>query len=200
MSLKKIESGDKIVWVTEPNIKPEIIIRVKDAWLIGAVNRLIELGDYEGIKKASKESGEMMFDNLIPEDKKPAKWTPITWAELTTEYIHNPAGAGIVFSDVDNKGITAHYFKCSRPELSSTNPYAACYFHYGIWRTIWRKAFPKGDLIIMRTMSFGAPTCDFKFVVNAKKSDRAEMSNFIAKITKKDKSKTRTTDFWKIED
>jgi len=200
MLLKKIESKDKVIWVTEPNAKPEILIQVKDAWLIGAVNRLVELGDYEGIKKAAKESGEVMFDKLIPRKEKPEKWTPMRWVELTTEYIHNPAGAGITFSEISDSGVTAHYFKCSRPELSSTNPHAACYFHYGIWRAIWQKAFPNGDLIIKGIMSFGCPTCDFKFVVNATDSNRKKMGSYIAKITKKYKSKTTPTNFWNTED
>jgi len=137
----------------------------------------------EIIINTAEKLGNRVFEEYVKE--KPEKWTTMEWAEKTAGGIWNQQGTGVVFSEISDKKIMSHVFKCPTPERAGEAPHIACPFSWGYARGVWKKAFQEGEVLMGGTMAHGAPTCEFTWFVKAEK-EHAEMREKVKKYLTKE--------------
>jgi len=172
-----------------------------DRKILKPVESIIEHKGYDGIINIGKLAGEELYKKFFVEegiefqadlkDKEKIE----KWVKIMSEKVFMPYGLGCVFSEISDKKVIFNIFKCSIPDLSSNVPNAACLFHHTLYSTLWKKVFPKGEVIMMHSMGFGAPTCDFKCLTKPDKSEKDEIKKTIELLKQKITEKKKVAKF-----
>lgn len=138
-------------------------------WFIGATATSWKLTKNPTMARIGAErAGERIFNELFGGAK---KWTTKSWAEVAENDFHKQLGSQVKF-EVGESSATMRMLKCPFEDVMRTDRYAACSFHYGTWRGLFRKAFPDGELLLPSVISKGAPECPFKFITKASEDER----------------------------
>ncbi len=136
-------------------------------WFIGAIATSWKLTKNPTLARiASERSGRKIFNEIFGRDK---KWTLKSWVEVAKKDIHGILGTNVNFEEGENH-VSMEILKCPYEDVMELDHYATCSFHYGTWRTLFRKAFPDGELLLGEALnpeviSKGAKKCNFKFIL-----------------------------------
>ncbi|MDI6855828.1 MAG: hypothetical protein QMD21_03465 [Candidatus Thermoplasmatota archaeon] len=171
-----------------PKPLTEFTIRVGDYAILALTDSIFGSLDKneasEVVITAAEELGRLVFEKRV--GKKIEKYTPMDWARLTSGYIWNLQGTGIVFSEISDEKIVAHIFKCPTPERAGKSPHIACPFSWGYARGVWKSIFSEGEVLMGGTMAHGAPTCQFFFYVKAGRELSEERERVRRYLTKEE--------------
>jgi hypothetical protein len=184
--LKKIQSNGKTVWVTRPNLKDKSLLRKRMNVYNMILNAIDENKDAETIMQIAEDFGKTLFKECIKE--RPEKWTIKNWLEPVVENIFNPMGAAATFTKITDKEARSLIFRCPVPEQIDKHN-IPCLFSYGFARGLLKSAFPKGELLMGKTIANGASLCEFVFKSEASEEDRIEIEKIKQKFKESCKSK-----------
>lgn len=182
---KKIESGDNVVWITQPNEIKKILQRRSTALNI-AKGKIVDTGGkIETAILTAEAFGRGLFEDYIK--KKSKEWTIEQWVEPVVENIFNPMGTAATFTEITEDEAKSFVFRYSIDDKESINPYLSSLFTYGFLRGVFLSAFPNGELIMKRSMAEGAPMDEFTFKANTINEDKFEnerikKSKFITEV------------------
>lgn len=149
-SLKKIESGNIIVWITQPNEVKTMLKRREIAFK--QVDGKME--DNKGNIETAGTFGRGLFSEYIIEG--PNNWTIIKWLDTVVENIFNPLGTGAIFTKVTDKEINLKRFRYQLHD-EFEYPNMAFSFTYSYLRGIFMSAFPNDEILMKSSMAVGAP-------------------------------------------
>ncbi|MEW6069191.1 MAG: hypothetical protein AB1485_01100 [Candidatus Thermoplasmatota archaeon] len=171
-----------------PKPLTDFTVRIADYTIIALTDSIFSNLDKkeasELVISSAEELGRLVFDKRV--GKRIEKYTPMEWAKITSTYIWNSQGTGIVFSEISNEKIVSHVFKCPTPERAGKAPHISCPFSWGYARGIWRSAFPDGEVLMGGTMAHGAPTCQFLWYVKTNKKLSEERERVKRYLTKEE--------------
>ena len=167
--LKKIESDGKTVWVTRPNLTEKDLLEERIKAYSTVLKAIEEDKDVDTIMQIAEDFGKTLFEKRIKE--RPEKWTIKNWLEPVVKNIFNPMGAAATFTKITDEEARSVIFRCPVYEQIEKNN-ISCLFSYGFARGLLKSAFPKGELIMGKTMGNGASLCEFVFKAEATDEDR----------------------------
>lgn len=162
---KKIESGNNIVWVTQPNEINTMLKRREIAFNVAKGKLLDSNGKIETVMQTAEAFGRGLFSDFIK--KESDDWTIREWLNPIVENILNPMGTGATFTKITDEEADSLIFRCQLHE-ETEDPHMASLFTYGYLRGMFLSAFPDGELLMERSMAQGAPMMKFTFKANAK--------------------------------
>jgi len=168
---KKIESGDKKVWITQPKEIEKILKRKEIALKIAKGKMIDNGGKIETAMQTAEAFGRGLFEELLKDES--IEWTMDKWLEPVIKNIFNPMGTGATFTNISNDKAKSYIFSYGQSN-EETDDRIATLFNYGFLRGIFRSAFPNGELILENSMVDGAQMDEFIFKANAVESDRLE--------------------------
>ena len=170
-SVRNEESKDHAAWDTRPS-KSEEISKRRDTAFTVALGKLLDThGNIESVMQTGEAFGRGLFAEFIQE--KPEEWTMEKWLDVTMENIFDPMGTSFTLAEIENDKARSLMTQCLLHE-NSEEPHAASLFTYGCIRGLLLSAFPKGELLMGRTMALGAPVTEFTFKTTASYKDRFE--------------------------
>ena len=188
-SLKKIESGDRTVWITQPNEIENIIDKRETAFNIAKEKLTNEPDKIETAMQIAEAFGRGMFEEFI-NNKNSEEWTMEKWVKPIVGNIFNPMGTTATFTKITEDEAKSLIFRCQLHE-DSKEPHIASLFTYGFLRGMLLSAFPDGELLMISNISEGAPMTEFIFKAKATDGDRLErerVKNSFEHITEKFKN------------
>jgi len=167
---KKIESGDNIVWLTQPK-ETEKILKRKEVALKIAKGKIQDTGGkIEPAIQTAEAFGRSLFEEYIKNESN--EWTMDQWLKPVIKNIFNPMGTAAAFTNITEDEAKSFVFSYSQAD-ESADPYLSSLFTYGFLRGILLSAFPKGELIMRSSMAEGAQVDEFTF--KAKLNDDEKM-------------------------
>lgn len=183
-------------------VRPSKEKKLLDSRFSKAAEFTIEHQRYDGIIKMGVFAANVLYDRFFRGMELNRSGEPLKdkekierWVKILSENAFMPYGLGCVFSEISEKRVVFNIFKCSIPDLASNVPNAACLFHQTLYSALWKKIFPKGEVILAHSMGFGAPTCDFKCVTEPTKNEIVEIKKALAKLKEKSESKRKVAKF-----
>lgn len=170
---KKIESGDNVVWITQPN-ETEKILKRRSVALNIAKGKIEDTGGkIETAIQTAEAFGRGLFEEYIRKESK--EWTMDQWIKPVVENIFNPMGTAATFTEITEDEAKSFVFRYNTlTEDKSTDPYLSSLFTYGFLRGILLSAFPDGELIMKSSMAEGAQVDEFTFKAKITDEDRFE--------------------------
>jgi len=170
-SFRKIESGDRTVWITQPDEIENILNRRETAFNIAKEKLASEPGKIETAMQIAEAFGRGLFEDLIK--KNSDEWTMEKWVKPIVGNIFNPMGTAATFTKITEDEAKSLIFRCQLHE-DSKEPHAASLFTYGFLRGMLLSAFPNGEILMGSSMAQGAPMIEFTYKTNATDEDRLE--------------------------
>ena len=170
-SLKKIESGDRTVWITQPNEIENILDKREAAFNIAKEKLASEPGKIETAMQIAEAFGRGLFEEFIK--KNSDEWTMEKWVKPIVGNIFNPMGTTATFTKITGDEAKSLIFRCQLHE-DSKEPHIASLFTYGFLRGMLLSAFPDGEILMGSSMAQGAPMIEFTYKKNATEEDRLE--------------------------
>lgn len=170
---KKIESGDNIVWITQPKEVRDLMKRREVAFNIAQGKLFDSNGKIETVMQTAEAFGRGLFEEFIRKEKKTDDWTIDRWVRPVVENVFNPMGTGATFTKITDGEARSLVFRCRLHEESEDQGMASL-FTYGFLRGMLLSAFPQGELLMGRSMAEGAAMIDFTFKADASSEDRVE--------------------------
>jgi len=171
-SLKKIESGDRTVWITQPNEIENIIDKRETAFNIAKEKLTNEPDKIETAMQIAEAFGRGLFEEFI-NNKNSEEWTMEKWVKPIVGNIFNPMGTTATFTKITEDEAKSLIFRCQLHE-NSKEPHIASLFTYGFLRGMLLSAFPDGEILMGSSMAQGAPMIEFTYKTNATEEDRLE--------------------------
>jgi len=169
---KKIESGDNVVWVTQPN-ETEKILKRRSVALNIAKGKIEDTGGkIETAIQTAEAFGRGLFEEFIRKESK--EWTMDQWIEPVVKKIFNPMGTAATFTEITEDEAKSFVFRYTLNEDESADPYLSSLFTYGFLRGVLLSAFPNGDVIMKSSMADGAQVDEFTFKAKITDEDRFE--------------------------
>lgn len=166
-SLKKIESGNNTVWVTQPNETEKFLKKREIALKIAKGKYDDNGGKIEPAIQIAEAFGRGLFEEYIK--KEANEWKTIEqWMKPVVEHVFNPMGTAATFMDITEDEAKSFIFRYKENEYDSADPYLSSLFTYGLLRGMLRSAFPEGDVIIRSSMADGAQADEFTFKIKSK--------------------------------
>jgi len=169
--LKKIESRNNTVWVTQPNEVDMLLKRRETAFNVAKGKLIDSGGKIETVMQTAEAFGRGLFEDYIK--KKSDNWTMDTWVKPIVENILNPMGTAATFTRITEDEAKSYIFRCRLHE-ESDDPYMASLFTYGFIRGLLRSAFPNGELTMGGSMAQGSPMTELNYKINPTDRDRLE--------------------------
>lgn len=170
-SFRKIESGDRTVWITQPNEIENILNRREAAFNIAKEKLASEPGKIETAMQLAEAFGRGLFEDFIK--KNSDEWTMEKWVKPIVGNIFNPMGTTATFTKITEDEAKSLIFRCQLHE-DSKEPHIASLFTYGFLRGMLLSAFPDGEILMGSSMAQGAPMIEFTYKTNATDEDRLE--------------------------
>ena len=171
-SFKKIESGDNIVWITQPN-ETEKILKRRDVALKIAKGKIEETGGkIEPAIQTAEAFGRGLFEEYIKKESK--EWTMDQWLKPVIKNIFNPMGTAAAFTNITEDEAKSFVFSYSQSDNETADPYLSSLFTYGFLRGILLSAFPNGELLMRSSMAEGAQVDEFTFKAKLTDEERCE--------------------------
>ena len=159
--LKKIESGENIVWLTQPK-EIEKLLRRKSTALNIAKGKINDSGGkIETAIQTAEAFGRGLFAELIR--KNTNEWTMETWLKPVSDKIFNPMGTAAAFTEITKNKAKSFVFRYPINDEELKEPYLSSLFTYGFLRGVFLSAFPNGAIILNRSMAEGAQMDEFIF-------------------------------------
>ena len=171
-SLKKIESGDRTVWITQPNEIENIMDKRETAFNIAKEKLTNEPDKIETAMQIAEAFGRGLFEEFI-NNKNSEEWTMEKWVKPIVGNIFNPMGTTATFTKITEDEAKSLIFRCQLHE-DSKEPHIASLFTYGFLRGMLLSAFPDGEILMGSSMAQGAPMIEFTYKTNATEEDRLE--------------------------
>ena len=171
-SLKKIESGDRTVWITQPNEIENIMDKRETAFNIAKEKLTNEPDKIETAMQIAEAFGRGLFEEFI-NNKNSEEWTMEKWVKPIVGNIFNPMGTTATFTKITEDEAKSLIFRCQLHE-NSKEPHIASLFTYGFLRGLLLSAFPDGEILMGSSMAQGAPMIEFTYKTNATEEDRLE--------------------------
>lgn len=179
-SLKKIESKGKTVWVTRVQDSKNTSLKKKreDAYesLLEAINNDT---DFDTLLEIAEDFGKQTFKDQITETTQ--DWTMEDWIDPVVEKIFNPMGAAGTFTKIADDEIHSLVFRCP----STQESWSSCLFSYGFTRGLVKSVFPQGEVLMGKTMSNGAPMCEFIFKAKPTPEEKTKSKEMKKQWTKR---------------
>ena len=97
-SLKKIESGDRTVWITQPDEIENILNRRETAFNIAKEKLASEPGKIETAMQIAEAFGRGLFEDLVKKNSN--EWTMEKWVKPIVGNIFNPMGTTATFTKI----------------------------------------------------------------------------------------------------
>jgi len=169
--LKKIESGNNIVWVTQP-INVKNLIKRRGLALNIAKGKTSDSGKIETAMQTAEAFGRGLFEEFVKENAK--EWTMDEWVKPVVKNVFNPLGTGATFTKITDEEARSFVFTYMQNEEDSNDPNMSSLFNYGFLRGMLLSAFPNGELIMESSMIQGAAMDKFIFKANATEEDKIE--------------------------
>jgi len=170
-SLKKIESKDRTVWITQPN-ETEMLLKRREIAFNVAKGKLVDSnGNTETVMQTAEAFGRGLFEDYLKKDSN--DWSMDSWVKPMVENVFNPMGTGATFTKITEDEAKSLIFRCLLHE-NSGEPQMASLFTYGFLRGMLVSAFPDGELLMGNSMAQGAPMIEFIFKADATGDDRIE--------------------------
>ena len=170
-SFRKIESGGRTVWITQPNEIENILDRREAAFNIAKEKLESEPGKIETAMQIAEAFGRGLFEDLIK--KNSDEWTMEKWVKPIVGNIFNPMGTAATFTKITENEAKSFIFRCQLHE-DSKEPHMASFFTYGFLRGMLLSAFPDGEILMGSSMAQGAPMIEFTYKINASDADKLE--------------------------
>lgn len=170
-SLKKIESKDRTVWITQPN-ETEMLLKRREIAFNVAKGKLADSnGNIETVMQTAEAFGRGLFEDYLKKDSN--DWSMDSWVKPMVENVFNPMGTGATFTKITEDEAKSLIFRCPLHE-NSGEPQMASLFTYGFLRGMLVSAFPDGELLMGSSIAHGAPMIEFIFKADATGDDRIE--------------------------
>jgi len=170
-SLKKIESKDRTVWITQPN-ETEMLLKRREIAFNVAKGKLVDSnGNIETVMQTAEAFGRGLFEDYLKKDSN--DWSMDSWVKPMVENVFNPMGTGATFTKITEDEAKSLIFRCLLHE-NSGEPQMASLFTYGFLRGMLVSAFPDGELLMGSSIAHGAPMIEFIFKADATGDDRIE--------------------------
>ena len=170
-SLKKIESKDRTVWITQPN-ETEMLLKRREIAFNVAKGKLADgNGNIETVMQTAEAFGRGLFEDYLKKDSN--DWSMNSWVKPMVENVFNPMGTGATFTKITEDEAKSLIFRCPLHE-NSGEPQMASLFTYGFLRGMLVSAFPDGELLMGSSIAHGAPMIEFIFKADATGDDRIE--------------------------
>jgi len=185
-SLKKIESGDRTVWITQPNEIEKMLDRQEIAFNIAKEKLASKPDKIEAAIQISEAFGRGLFEEFIK--KNSDEWTIEKWLTPIIRNIFNPMGTTATFTKISEGEARSLIFRSNLHE-DSKEPHIASLFTYGFFRGMLLSAFPDGEILMGSSMAQGAPMIEFTYKTNATDEDRLERER-IKEVFMKSNKKT----------
>ncbi|MEE8168108.1 MAG: hypothetical protein V3T58_04480 [Candidatus Hydrothermarchaeales archaeon] len=143
-------------------------------WFISAIKTTWKLTHNPVIARmAAEDAGRKIFDDLI---EKQETWTPELWIEAVKKCIDTLCDVETEFLMTNDAHIKMNVKQCFFPDVMKEDRFATCSFCYGTWGAIFKKAFPKGELLLSELISKGASCCEFGFLRSPSEEDILQAS------------------------
>ncbi len=169
---KKIASSqDHTVWLTQPKELEELRKRREIAFQVAQGKLIDSGGNVETAMQTAEAFGRGLFAEFI--NNKVDCQTMDAWITPLVEHVLNPLGTGAIFTSITKDEATSRIFRCPLHETAE-EPHMASLFTYGFLRGMLLSAFPRGELLLDRSMAHGSPTLDFTFKMQANSVERGE--------------------------
>jgi len=170
-SLKKIESKNRTVWMTQPN-ETEMLLKRREIAFNVAKGKLVDSnGNIETVMQTAEAFGRGLFEDYLKKDSN--DWSMNSWVKPMVENVFNPMGTGATFTKITEDEAKSLIFRCLLHE-NSGEPQMASLFTYGFLRGMLVSAFPDGELLMGSSIAHGAPMIEFIFKADATGDDRIE--------------------------
>lgn len=170
--LRKLESGENSVWITQPNEIENILRRRQIAYGVAKGKTKDCGGKIETAMQTAEAFGRGLFEELIKQENK--DWTISEWVKPVVKNIFNPMGTGATFTKISEDEAKSMVFRYRHKEDDDLNLHFDSLFNYGFLRGMLLSAFPDGELIMQSSMVQGAQVDEFIFKANADEEDRFE--------------------------
>jgi len=168
--LKEIRSADRVVWMTQPEERDEIVERVTNAFNI-AKGKFLSTGNMELLMQTAEAFGRGLYADYVKD--KPVNLSIKEWLNSIVEEVMNPTGTGVTFTRITDKEIESLVFK-SLLEEETDEPEMTSLFTYGMLRGLLLSAFPDGEVIMKTSSAHGAPMNGFVFKTEASDEEKTE--------------------------
>ena len=169
--LDRLLATDKSVWESESE-KNEYLQRWRDTAFTAALDKILETnGNVEAVLQIGEAFGRGLFAEFLRE--KPVNWTMQEWFEHIMETVLEPMGTGFSFEEVTADQVKTVMMKCSLHDQSQEFNVVGL-FTYGFLRSLFRSAFPEGELILGNTLADASPMTEFVFKAHASHRDHFE--------------------------
>ena len=170
-SLKKIESRNHTVWITQPNETKALLKRREIAFDVAKGKLADSNGNIETVMQTAEAFGRGLFEDYIK--KESGSGSMDSWVRPMVKNVFNPMGTGATFTKITEDEAKSLIFKCPLHE-DSGEPQMASLFTYGFLRGMLVSAFPGGELLMGSSMAHGAPMIEFTFKADATEEERME--------------------------
>jgi len=169
--LKKIESKNRTVWITQPNETETLLKRREIAFDVAKGKLADSNGNIETVMQTAEAFGRGLFEDYIK--KESGGWSMDSWVKPMVKNVFNPMGTGATFTKITEDEAKSLIFKCPLHE-DSGEPQMASLFTYGFLRGMLVSAFPGGELLMGSSIAHGAPMTEFTFKTDATEEERKE--------------------------
>lgn len=169
--LKKIESSNNVVWVSQPRDDEDLLKRREIAFDV-AMGKLVDHGSIETVMQTAEAFGRGLHSDFI-KNQCSDDVTLDQWIKPVVKNIFNPLGTGATFTEITEDSVKSIVFSCPHHE-NVKRPNMASLFTYGFLRGVLLSSFPNGELLMNSTTTKGAPNTKFTFKANADDMDRLE--------------------------
>lgn len=169
--LKKIESKNRKVWITQPDETKALLKRREIAFNVAKGKLIDSNGNIETVMQTAEAFGRGLFADYIKKDSD--EWTMDAWVRPMVENVFNPMGTGATFTKINDDEAKSLVFRCPL-HADSGEPSMASLFTYGYLRGMLVSAFPGGELLMGSSIAHGAPMIEFTFKADATSKDRME--------------------------
>jgi hypothetical protein len=173
MDNPKIETESYTIapWEIEINRSEEIPKRLETAFSVAFGKLLDTQGDIESVLQTGEAFGRGLFTEFV--QKKPHDWDIKEWLDVTIENLFSPMGTSFILAELGLDKARTVMTQCDL-HGKSDEPYVASLFTYGCMRGMLLSAFPKGELIMGKSIDVGSPMTEFTFKTIASYNDRFE--------------------------
>ena len=173
-SLKKIESGDSTVWITQPKETENFLKRREVALKIAKGKFEDSGGKIEPAIQIAEAFGRGLFEEYIKKESR--EWTTMDqWVKPVVKNIFNPMGTAATFTDITEEEAKSFVFRYKENDYDSADPYLSSLFTYGFLRGMLLSAFPEGDIILRSSMADGSQADEFTFKIKVNDEEKHEI-------------------------
>jgi len=163
-SFKKFESGDNVVWITQPKKIDQFIKRKEIAFKIAKGKIEDNGGKIQPAIQTAEAFGRSLFEEYLKGETN--DWTIQKWLEPLVKNIFNPMGTGATITNITDNQAESFVFNYYLNSEEKSDPYLTSIFNYGILKGVFLSAFPNGELLMKNSMAYGAPMDKFTFKTN----------------------------------